>query len=64
MGLDPSVTALRGSAILGVRVVEPAAGIPAGSSISVSRNAAEVIQDSSEVHQIPCHEGRVPIRGR
>src|SRR5215212_8998763 len=51
----------RASAVLGVREVEAAAGVPFGALVAVGGNAALVLEHPRQVHQVPGHERGVPV---
>src|SRR5215204_2523206 len=48
-------------AVLRVRVVEAAAGVPLGALVAVRRDSARVLEHPGRVQQVPGHEGRVAV---
>ncbi len=50
-----------GSAVLGVREVEAAAGVPLRALVAVGGDAAGVLQHPGQVQQVPGHEGGVAV---
>src|SRR4051812_28444408 len=58
---SPSGVVSEGSAVLRIREVETAAGVPGGALIAVSGDAAGVLQHPSQVKHVPGREGGVAI---
>ena len=48
-------------AVLGVLEVEPAPGVPLGALVAVRRDAAGLLEQMRQVHEVPRHECRVAV---